>query len=83
MASIRLRVAKCQSDEDSFSNRALVNSNVFAPNVKHVEVIPPSQRRFVFTLEKRNTFDPARQNMGFNLMMVRIGSEEDKSEISV
>lgn len=69
MACIRLRVAKCQLDEDSFMNRALVNPNVFAPNVKHVEVVPSSQRRFVFTLEKRNTFDPARQNMGFNLMM--------------
>lgn len=50
MASIKMRVATSPTDQQSLTNRAYVHGGIFPAQIKHVEVVNSSNRKFVFTL---------------------------------
>ncbi|XP_015609020.1 vesicle-fusing ATPase 1 [Cephus cinctus] len=65
MSVMRMRAAKCPTDELSLSNCAVINRDDFPDDVKHIEVTTGPNQHFVFTIKAHP--DVARGTVGFSL----------------
>ncbi|GBP63302.1 Vesicle-fusing ATPase 1 [Eumeta japonica] len=64
MSSVRMRVAKCPSDELAVTNCALINPDDFSSDVKHVEISTGPSQHFVFSIRFFSGVD--RGTVGFS-----------------
>ncbi|XP_015795335.1 vesicle-fusing ATPase 1 [Tetranychus urticae] len=62
----RLRVSTCPTDKHSHLNRVIINPKVF-PNARHLEITNQNSRKFIFTIEPLDSFNP--EEIGFNVPM--------------
>lgn len=51
MSTLRMKAAKCPSDELAITNCALVNADDFPSDVKHIEVSTGPSQQYVFTIK--------------------------------
>ncbi|XP_075970812.1 vesicle-fusing ATPase 1-like [Anticarsia gemmatalis] len=64
MSSMRMKAAKCPSDELAITNCALINPDDFPSDVKHIEVATGPSQHFVFSIRFYNGVD--RGTVGFS-----------------
>ncbi|VVC93527.1 vesicle-fusing ATPase 1-like [Leptidea sinapis] len=64
MSSIRMKAAKCPSDELAITNCALINPDDFPSDVKHIEISTGPSQHFVFSVRFYSGVD--RGTVGFS-----------------
>ncbi|XP_062127108.1 vesicle-fusing ATPase 2-like [Drosophila sulfurigaster albostrigata] len=77
----RMRVIKCPSDEQSLTNKAIVNSADFTEEVKYVDISPGPGQHYKFALEKIS--DLPRSHVGFSLVQRKWATLSINQEIHV
>lgn len=79
--SIRMKATRCPTDELSLSNKAIVNSNDFSGDIKHIEVSTGPGQHFVFSI--KGSPEVPKYHVGFSLLQRKWGTLSINQEIDV
>ncbi|KAH8402747.1 hypothetical protein KR215_009847, partial [Drosophila sulfurigaster] len=77
----RMKAIKCPTDEQSLTNKAIVNSADFTEEVKYVDISPGPGQHYIFALEKIS--DLPRGHVGFSLVQRKWATLSINQEIDV
>ncbi|KAH8311535.1 hypothetical protein KR044_006781 [Drosophila immigrans] len=77
----RMKAIKCPTDEQSLTNKAIVNIADFTEEVKYVDISPGPGQHYIFALEK--IADLPRGHVGFSLVQRKWATLSINQEIDV
>ncbi|XP_062127102.1 vesicle-fusing ATPase 2 [Drosophila sulfurigaster albostrigata] len=77
----KMKAIKCPTDEQSLTNKAIVNSADFTEEVKYVDISPGPGQHYIFALEKIS--DLPRGHVGFSLVQRKWATLSINQEIDV